>query len=132
MKKALTAILAVLYLSTSLGATVHLHYCMGKLVNWSLSNTSSKKCSICGMHKSNTASKDGCCKDEVKQIKNEKDQKLTETAFNLIHLTSIALPVSQIELPALKISSLTENNPISHSPPRGQVAIHIRNCVFRI
>ena len=35
MKKAIVSILAVLYLCSSAGATVHLHYCMGKLVNWS-------------------------------------------------------------------------------------------------
>ena len=132
MKKPIVAILALLYLSTSAGTTVYFHYCMGKLVNWSLWESSGKNCSICGMHKSNTSSKNGCCKDEVKQIKSEKDQKLTESTFNLIQLTSVAVPTSQVELGPLKISSITEANPISHSPPRGQVAIYIRNCIFRI
>jgi hypothetical protein len=36
MKKFITAILAVLYLGTSSGATIHMHYCMGKLAEWGL------------------------------------------------------------------------------------------------
>jgi len=132
MKKVSVAILAVFYLSTSMSATVHLHYCMGKLVEWSLWHSSGKTCSKCGMEKPHKNLKDGCCKDEQKLIKNDKDQKLTETAFNLIHLTSVAVPTSQIEIPALQISSIAEANPVSNAPPRRQVAIHIRNCVFLI
>jgi hypothetical protein len=36
MKKILVSILAVFYLASSVGATVHLHYCMDKFINWSL------------------------------------------------------------------------------------------------
>src|SRR5215207_6488586 len=129
MKKFFVAILAVLYLGTSVGATVHLHYCMGKLVNWSLWQSSTSKCSKCGMEKNHTSSDNGCCKDEQKHIKNSKDQKLTETAFN-IYATSVVLPISNSDLFLIKIPSVTEKNPISHAPPRRQVAIYIRNRVF--
>ncbi len=44
MKKVLTTILAFVYLSTSMGATIHLHYCMGKLASWSLIDHESKNC----------------------------------------------------------------------------------------
>lgn len=132
MKRIVTAILAVFYLSTSMGATIHLHYCMGKLVDWGLWQAPGKTCSKCGMEKSVKTLKDGCCKDENKQLKTEKDQKLTEASFNLIHSISAAPLASQIELPAINISSVTETNPISHAPPRSQVAIHLRNCVFLI
>ena len=132
MKKIITAILAVFYLTTSVGAVVHLHYCMGKVVNWGLWNTTNKKCSKCGMEKSHTNLKGGCCKDEQKQLKTEKDQKLAETVFNLIHVISATPQVAEIELPVINISSVTEINPISHAPPRSQVAIHIRNCVFLV
>ena len=128
MKRALTAILAVLYLSTSLGTTVHLHYCMGKLVDWDLQQTKNIKCSNCGMDRSEN-NQNGCCKDEYKKIKNDNDQKLSEVAFNLLHVTISAL---QFELPVIKISSITEANPVSNAPPRSHVAIHIRNCVFLI
>jgi len=133
MKRVVTAILAVFYLSTSTGATIHLHYCMGKLVNWGLWHSNNKTCGKCGMDKSyKKAQKDGCCKDEFKRIKNEKDQKLTETDFNLIKATSSASLISQVELPAITISTITERNPVSNAPPRNQVAIYLRNCVFLI
>ena len=84
------------------------------------------------MQKSHKAQKDDCCKDEHKLIKNVNDQKLTEAAFNLAHASSIALPISFIELHAVKIASITEENPVSNAPPRSQVAIYLRDCVFRI
>ena len=37
MKKLLITILALVYLTVSSGATVNLHYCMGKLMSWDLS-----------------------------------------------------------------------------------------------
>ena len=51
MKKFITAILAVLYLGTSSGATIHMHYCMGKLADWGLGHQNSKTCGNCGMEK---------------------------------------------------------------------------------
>ena len=132
MKKFIVAILAILYLGTSVGATVHLHYCMGKLVDWSLWNNSSSKCSNCGMENSHVASDDGCCKDEYKVFKNDKDQKLTQNASYLLEASFAPHIISRITLPAVHISTVTETNPISHAPPRSQAAIYIRNRVFLI
>ena len=141
MKKLLIAILAVVYLASSIGATIHLHYCMDKLVAWSLGNekTSNIACPFCGMAKT-TSDKHcgkqvkGCCKDEQKQIKVDKDQK----APNDIGF-SYAKPFLQIanhtsfEIPSLAIISPTLEYPTSHAPPRaGNVPLFIRNSVFRI
>jgi hypothetical protein len=132
MKKIIVALLAVLYLGSSSGATIHLHYCMGKLVNLSFSfnEKEKEKCSKCGMK--NSRDQKGCCKNEHKQIKIEKDQKLTEKAVNLFYATSVTHPTHNVELPSIKITSVTNANPISHAPPRSQVAIYICNCVFLI
>jgi hypothetical protein len=51
MKKLFVAILAILYLSTSTGATLHVHYCMGRLAGWGLGHNNSKTCGKCGMEK---------------------------------------------------------------------------------
>ena len=67
MKKFFAAILAILYFATTTGATVHLHYCMDKLVEQSLWHSEKDQCSKCGMDKS--LEKKGCCKDEYKQVK---------------------------------------------------------------
>lgn len=132
MKKFITAILAVIYISTSTGAMLHMHYCMGEMADWGLGHNNSKICGKCGMDKS--AEKDnGCCKDEHKFVKNDTDQKTEQASFQLKYLVSTALPVSFVEIPAADFPTVTEENPISHAPPRRRgVAVYIRNCTFLI
>jgi len=133
MKKVLVTILAIIYLGTSTGATIHMHYCMGELADWSLSSSKgSKKCGKCGMEK--VANEDnGCCKDEQKFLKNQSDQKFTGLNFETIQLIGLALPVSFIDSIDILASSIIEGNPVSHAPPQNTgPAIYIRNCVFRI
>ena len=84
------------------------------------------------MEKNHAASNDGCCKDEFKVIKNTKDQKLTQADSYLFQITFVPHLPPQNDLPAITISSLTEGNPVSHAPPRSQVAIYLRNRVFLI
>jgi len=105
---------------------------MGKLAGWDLGDKKSSTCGKCGMEKTNEKD-NGCCKDEHKFVKSNTDQKTAEAGFQLIHLTSIALPFSFIEIPFPYFSSVTEQNPVSHAPPRNAgVAVYIRNCVFLI
>ncbi len=132
MKKFIVAILAILYISSSTGATVYMHYCMGKMANWGIGHNDSKTCGKCGMEKKD--SKDnGCCKDEHKFLKNDSAQKITENNLQFLQLLSFAMPDSFIELNINNFPSLSEENPISHSPPlKNAVAVYIRNCVFRI
>ena len=131
MKKFIVTILAFLYITASVGATVHLHYCMDKLVNWGLWHNNDKKCGKCGMEKSQEK-ENGCCKDEHKQVKLESDHK-GAAAYLLSELISVALPAPVFELPAINLPTVTEQNPLSHAPPRScNIAVYIRNCVFLI
>ena len=132
MKKFFTVILAFVYLSTSTGANIHMHYCMGKLADWGFGDNNSKTCGECGMDKSEEKD-NGCCKDVHKFVKNDTDQKNAEAGFFMLQLTSIALPVSFFELPDYHIPTVTEENPISHAPPRSRsVAVYILNRTFLI
>ncbi len=132
MKKFLVTILALVYISTSTGVTLHMHYCMDKLADWGIGHNNSKSCSKCGMEKSNEKD-NGCCKDEYKFIKNTTDQKTAETGFQFIQLIAVALPVPFIEIPSNNFPSVTEESPFSHAPPKScGVAVYIRNCVFLI
>ena len=127
MKKILVSILAVFYLASSVGATVHLHYCMDKFINWSLLK-GGEKCNKCGMEKDG-----GCCKDENKFVKNNIDQKVVESAIQLIQMAATATPVDLIYPSEHYFSSLIQEYPISHAPPRSNgVGIYILNSVFRI
>jgi hypothetical protein len=131
MKKVIVTIFAFLYLAVSCGATVHLHYCMGKLVKWELWHKKDNgRCSKCGMAKS--FSKDGCCKDENKLVKIEKDQRVAEAAFSM-QLLSVAVIVTFAETPVVPVFPVTLENHFNHSPPQNNgVALYIRNCIFLI
>ncbi len=132
MKKIIVAILAFLYISTSTGATVYMHYCMGKISDWGIGYDDSKTCGKCGMEQKDSKDK-GCCKDEHKFFKDDSAQKITENNLQYLQLLSLVSPSNFIELTKDNFPSLTEANPISHSPPlKNAVAVYIRNCVFRI
>ncbi len=132
MKKLLVAIFAILYMGTSIGASVQMHYCMGKLADWSIGHKESKSCNKCGMEKSAIKSHD-CCNDKQQFVKNTADQNSFETAFQVAQSIAVALPVSFYEIPSIDLLSITEANPISHAPPRlNGIAVYIRNCVFLI
>jgi hypothetical protein len=116
-----------------MGATIHLHYCMGKLVDWGLMGNSSSKCSNCGMKKSHNSMAQGCCKDEYKQIKNDKDQKISE-GFTHLHKTGIEIAPVVFSTHAINLPvTLCQEFPKNNAPPRScPSSLHIINCVFRI
>lgn len=132
MKNFITSILALLYLATSSGATIQLHYCMGKLADAPMSHSNSKTCSNCGMEKSGNTD-NGCCKDEHKFFKDNSAQKLAENNLQFLQLISLAIPASFTEIPTIHFSSVTEENPISHAPPNlNGVPIYIFKGCFLI
>ncbi len=132
MKKILVPILAFFYLATSTGATVHMHYCMGKLANSSLMHDDDATCSKCGMKKDNEKS-NGCCKDEQKFIKNDKDQK---NATSIVFEFNLGIQdCTNTAIPLVNIASqpLIEEYPVSNAPPRtGKTAIYIQKRTFLI
>ena len=138
MKKILATILAFIYLSTSMGATLHLHYCMGKLVSWGLLDQENKSCTFCGMPKKATGNhcvkaQKGCCKDEHKQIKTDKDQKVVQSEFQLLKLFPVACAVSHQVLQDFHVSSFTTGYPTANAPPgTGKAPVFLLHRNFRI
>jgi hypothetical protein len=122
MKKILATILAFVYLSSSMGATIHLHYCMGKLASWGLIDHENKNCVQCGMVKKTLtpqcmAAKMGCCKDEHKQIKTDKDQKLFPSEFFKYNNLSNAIALNEPAIESIKAFSISIEYPNSNAPP---------------
>ena len=127
MKKLIVSILAVFYLASSVGATVHLHYCMDKFIDWSLLK-GGDKCNKCGMEKDG-----GCCKDENKFVKNNVDQKVAESTIQLKQMAAVATPAVFIYTSEYQFISIIRESHLSHAPPRNNgVGIYILNSVFRI
>ncbi|MEP7376109.1 MAG: hypothetical protein ABI675_22120 [Chitinophagaceae bacterium] len=132
MKKFLIGIVALLYITTSSGAVVHLHYCMGKLAGWDFGENKSKTCGGCGMEKAGEKD-NGCCKDEHKFLKNDSDQKTTNSVFALTPIIAVAHPSTFFELPATYFTPIATERPFDYDPSRSGIGcLHIRNCVFRI
>jgi hypothetical protein len=132
MKKFITAILAIIYMGSSTGATLHMHYCMGKLAEWGFGGKESKFCAGCGMEKTETDAK-GCCKDEHKFIKNNIDQKTAEAGFQAVQLITVCLPADFFEIADVTFPSVTEDTPVSNPPPRSSAtAVYILNRAFLI
>jgi hypothetical protein len=131
VKKTVTILLALLYLVSFTGVTMHQHFCMGEQAGWDLGKDVPEICSRCGMKKTDKIS-DGCCSDEYKFIKNTIDQKGTENSLQLQQTVHLTLPTS-FEILTHQLLFISGKNPISHAPLRScSQAVYIRNCVFLI
>jgi hypothetical protein len=89
MKRILVSIIAALYLLASTGTAVELHYCMGKMVDWSFAHISSASCDQCGMEKQEDGNH--CCKDEQKYVKSLDDQKSNTVGHEFSPLSAVVL-----------------------------------------
>lgn len=133
MKKFIVCILAFLYIASSTGATIHMHYCMGKLVEKGLWHGNAKKCGSCSAKDNNSACNKKCCKDEHKLVKLDKDQKTAESVIQLLAFASLAAPVNFTEIPQVQIASNTQEYPVNNGPPGSyKVQPYIFLCTFRI
>lgn len=127
MKRLFSFILAVIYLVTTAGTTIHLHYCMDQLVNWSLSGSEGDECGTCGMEKDGN-----CCKDENKFVKNNSDQSLTG-AIQLYQSPATGIGISIIDTTEDHVLSFANKLPGSLAPlVLSGTDILIHNCIFRI
>lgn len=137
MKRVLATILAFVYLSTSTGATLHFHYCMGKLVSWGLQDHESKRCELCGMSKQQAPKdsfhkKNNCCKDEHAQMKTASDQKTTQTEWQFAKSVAEASTLQQL-VPCMLVSSPAIRQPVANAPPlHDKVPVFLLHCHFRI
>ncbi len=132
MKKTFAFILAALYFTATTGANIQLHFCMGKLIGKDVLTTSKKNCSKCGMEKKEKSDA-GCCKDELKFFKVDKDQKVTEDFSQTQRLSLKAVSFSKITGSENIVTSQVHSFPKSNGPPPlTQIAIYKRNCIFLI
>jgi hypothetical protein len=138
MKKVLVSILAIVYIFTSMAATVQFHYCMGHLVSWGLADRSEKSCDFCGMQKMGSSGDcvvgmKNCCHEESKQIKNDKDQKTGQEFFQMIKAAPAVADLPQPVWVNAVVLSPALSRPVSHGPPlTASVPVFLRNCSFRI
>ena len=133
MKKIVFTLLTFLYLGTSSGFAMHLHYCMGMLIEANFVENTLDDCENCGMERSLTDD-NGCCSEESQLLK--VDNKKEEDSFTLKVLQSInvALAPNVFEIPQfLQLATIASDYPLVNSPPRTtKTPVYLLNCVFRI
>ncbi|MBA2562026.1 MAG: hypothetical protein H0V14_03785 [Chitinophagaceae bacterium] len=130
MKKLAAIFFLIIYGFTSVGATVHIHYCMNELVGWSLSKTNTEKCGKCGMEKE---SDDGCCTDLHKQIQHKDSHKKVDSSPGLPYFTGISILPQANAVINIFYSFTTVRGLAIHPPPLiTLLRLHILKCVFLI
>ena len=134
MKKLFLYLLSFIFIITSSGVMVNMHYCMGKLAGTSMSlvSNTTKKCDKCGMEKSKKQGK-GCCHDSKKLIKNVVDQNIANSLFNIDHQLALLPNSSDFETVSIVVSDNAKQSNYSHAPPdQLGVPIYIADCSFLI
>jgi hypothetical protein len=129
MKKALAAILLLVYLTVSTGFSVSLHYCMNKLASADIGAVETDTCGKCGME---VEEGNGCCRDEVKVVKLTADHFATQWV-QALKITGAAV-ISFTGYFTIPYYSITEQTTVRvHGPPFAQSPpAYLLNGVFRI
>ena len=129
MKKIVVILLLLIYGSATMGATIHMHYCMNEFVGWSLwHGEKEKECGKCGMKEK----KGGCCKDEHKQVKLKTEHQKSATAqyIQFLDVPALITPVADF---SFKITPTSLAFPVSNAPPKiPRERLYILHCVFLI
>jgi len=127
MKKAVIAILALLYIVTASGIVVNLHYCMGKLASVEYGIDTHETCGKCGMKDA-----PGCCETESKVVKVQDEHQWAKAGMEIAQLSAV-LPQFEIGLNTLLQGEEKYSNPLYYPPPDPMGnAVYLANSVFRI
>jgi len=129
VKKIVVILLLLIYGSATMGATIHMHYCMNEFVGWSLwHGKKDKECGKCGMKEK----KGGCCKDEHKQVKLKTEHQKSATAqyIQFLDVPALVTPLTDF---SFKGTPIALDFPVSNAPPKiPRERLYILHCVFLI
>ncbi len=130
MKKRIAVLaFSLLYLSTTVGFALNLHFCGNHLATIQLNSPLKKTCC-----KKETKSKpDKCCKDRHVKVK-VSDQQQALSDFKIPPATSLDLFLFSNQLLAFNaITDVKSITPTYRGPPDlTTVPLIVKNCVFRI
>jgi len=129
MKKILAFILLITYAFASSGASVDLHYCMGKLIGLDFDYSSKRQCGNCKMPVKDTK---GCCNNKQFKAKIDTDQQVTQNNISLNNdFTATTHEYSVLN--NILYNSTTIVHPLIHGPPLiSYTPLYLFDCSFRI
>jgi hypothetical protein len=128
VKKIVVILLLFIYGSATMGATIHLHYCMDVFVGSSLwHNNKDDKCGKCGMKEK----KGGCCKDEHKQFKLKTDHQKSGIAqyVKIFDTPALTSPITEFDFKGSLLLAFSVSNGPPEIPRKKLCILH---CVFLI
>ncbi|PWJ58663.1 hypothetical protein CLV98_10328 [Dyadobacter jejuensis] len=133
MKKILAILLVFFYLGTTSGFSLHMHYCMGELIDLGLTKSDFEHCGNCGMEKSHST-KSGCCKEESKKIQTDDASPGVDAGFNTLLLSPAVLEMKI--LPPFTLTTVLspqKDYPVGPAPPRSKpIRVYKLNCTYLI
>ena len=127
MKKFIVILLMLVYGLPSTGASLHLHFCCGKLDDVSFSVKHKPGCTKQG------ASNKICCNNVALDLKIDADQQPASKVMPVFNHAPAVAPVYhtwQAALPAMEVNAANKANgpPLAFS----LLPVYLKNCVFRI
>jgi len=129
MKKIVVILLMLAYGVSSFGATIHLHYCMNKLVSSGLES----KIGGCSSNGMGGMQKGKCCKHVYKQVKVENHYKDAASGISYEKFISAAIPANYYQFTTNTITPTTKNTYLKQDYRRKpNNKIYILDCVYRI
>jgi hypothetical protein len=128
MKKIISTITVFVYFTVTCGVMVNFHYCMDRYSSFKFYAAADEKCDLCGMNTKNS----DCCRDEIKILKLEDDQKTSEIVFSFYDVLPLEITPSEFICSAFFTVPVSEHFNY-HSPPLIPLQdTYLQNCVFRI
>lgn len=129
MKKLFVILLLMMYGAASFGATVHFHYCCGKLKKVDFTPLKEASCKSGG--KAHMMGSQRCCDDKQVELKIKSEQDASKIFQASFHVDAIQ-PVhcNYFILSPLQNKSLVPE--VFAPPPIASNPLFILNCVFRI
>ena len=123
MKKILVTILALVYLTSTFGATVRLDCCLEKLVSTTFGTTTHEE----------LWSEEKDCKDDHKQLRLGHEQKRNDAKIRVAKFVPSSINPVFSEYSFHAVSTLTETYPVNNAPPQqAKIPLFILHCVHRI
>jgi hypothetical protein len=115
MKKFLVTILAFVYLTSTIGATLRLDCCLENLV------------------KAGCSKETKGCKEDHKHAKPGLDQKRSDHHIRVAKIFPVAITTNFSAYSFHAVAHLTEAHPKNNAPPhQAAIPLFILNCVYRI
>lgn len=127
MKKLLVILLLMVYGTASFGATVHFHYCCGKLKKVDFTLPKENSCSS----KAHLMGSKPCCDDKQVELKIKSEQAASKVLQSTFHVEAIQ-PIQRAYFVLSPFQNKKLLPEVFAPPPITTNSLFLLNCVFRI